>query len=152
MYYVLYTIYPRQRHDSAKITLTTQTLVMVRVESFKRRRNNEEQLQTKAAANRAGTETQPQRPPSLRYERRGRIYVAARQPAAPQSERCIMNYVLCMYFVPCTMNYVLCNMYYVLDSMYYVVCTMYYVLSSSKSPRQAQDSIKRAQDGYFGLS
>ena len=61
---------------------------------------NEEAFQTKAPANRGETETQPQRPPSLRYERRGRIYVAARQPAAPQSERCIMNYVLCtMYHV-----------------------------------------------------
>ena len=33
--------------------------------------STEEQLQTKAPANRRGTRTQPQRPPSLRYERRG---------------------------------------------------------------------------------
>ena len=35
--------------------------------------STEEQLQTNAPASRGGTETQPQRPPSLRYERHGRM-------------------------------------------------------------------------------
>ena len=70
--------------------------------------STKEQFQTKAPANRGGNEAQPRR----RFERRGRIYVAARQPAAPQSERCIMNYVLC-------------TMYNVLWIMYNVEYTMY---------------------------
>ena len=45
---------------------------------------------SKAPANRGGTEHTATAPPTLRFERRGRIYVAARQPAAPLSERCTM--------------------------------------------------------------
>ena len=84
------------------------------VNDLKTDTSTEEQLQTKAPANRGTTETQSQRPPSLRYERRGRN---------------VLWYVLCtMYYVLCTMYYGLWTMYYELCSMYYGLCIMYYVL------------------------
>ena len=84
------------------------------VNDFKTDTSTEEQLQAKAPANRGTTETQSQRPPSLRYERRGRN---------------VLWYVLCTtYYVLCTMYYVLCTMYYVLCTVYYILYTICYIL------------------------
>ena len=90
-----------------------------------------EAFQTNAPANRGVPETQREPTGMLRFQRRGRIYVAARQPAAPlfeRFERCTMYYVLCtMHYVLCTMYYVLCIMYYVLCTIYYTRYTIYYI-------------------------